>query len=168
MDDIRQSKKRDVYIDTLRIFACLMVIFNHTNERGFYRYVSDTIGGVKWWMNLIPSIICKSAVPLFFMISGSLLLRKNENIKNTYKRIPKILIDLVFFSFLYFGFDTWSSSGTISSLEILKNMATSNYWHLWYLYAYFALIITLPILREMVKGLQVKSTICLWGGEYYS
>lgn len=164
MNEINQSKKRDIYIDALRIFACLMVIFNHTNERGFYRYVSDTIGGIRWWMDLIPSTMCKSAVPLFFMISGSMLLRKDENIKNTYKRIFKILIDLVLFSFLYFGFDAWSSLGAINVLEFLKNMITSNYWHLWYLYAHITLIITLPILREMVKGLQIKSSIGLWGG----
>lgn len=164
MDEIKRSKKRDVHIDALRIFACLMVIFNHTNERGFYRYVSDTIGEIRWWMDLIPSTICKSALPLFFMISGSMLLRKDENVKNTYKRIPKTLIGLVLFSFLYIGFDAWSYSGTINILEILKGMITSNYWHLWYLYAHIALVITVPILREMVKGLQVRSTMCLWWG----
>lgn len=100
-------KQREPHIGLLRILACMMVIFNHTNERGFFRYASDDIGSIEWAVNLIPSIVCKSAVPIFFMISGTLLLRKTESMKQTFLRIPRILLDLVLFSILYYAVDSY-------------------------------------------------------------
>ncbi len=35
------AKKRLLSLDFMRIFAILLVIFNHTNERGFYRFLTD-------------------------------------------------------------------------------------------------------------------------------
>lgn len=35
---VRQEQNRAEHIDILRIIACFMVIFNHTDERGFWRY----------------------------------------------------------------------------------------------------------------------------------
>lgn len=78
---VRQEQNRAEHIDILRIIACFMVIFNHTDERGFWRYAYNDRGTALWIVNLIPSIACKSAVPIFFMISGELLLRKNESIR---------------------------------------------------------------------------------------
>ena len=141
-----KNKKREVYIDILRILACIMVIFNHTNERGFYKILTLT-GRPYIWRSFF-SILCKCAVPIFFMISGALLLKKEESIKDTYKRIPKILIDLILFSLIYIYID---------SILILS----TSYWHLWYLYAYIAFIITLPFMRKFAKSLDFKTSIYL-------
>jgi surface polysaccharide O-acyltransferase-like enzyme len=77
---IAKAKQRAIYIDVLRIIACIMVIFNHTNERGFYRYVTDTPGTMLSIWNLFFSIACKSAVPIFFMMSGSI--EQGSRLKN--------------------------------------------------------------------------------------
>lgn len=108
-------RSREPYIDVLRIIACLLVIFNHTNERGFLRFASDTIGSLEWGCHLFISIFCKSAVPIFFMISGSVLLRKKETMIETYKRIPKFLADLIVFSLVYFFAESLISGGGIHS-----------------------------------------------------
>lgn len=152
-----ENKRREIYLDILRIIACLMVIFNHSNERGFLRYISDDMETISWWINLFFSTMCKSAVPIFFMISGALLLRKEETICATYKRVPRIFADLVLFSILYYWTDAMSGGNSFSLNDTLLLILQSNYWHLWYLYAYIALIITLPFLRKMVVSLDVKS-----------
>ena len=46
------AKKRLLSLDFLRIFAILLVIFNHTNERGFYRFLTDDPGTFLYWFNL--------------------------------------------------------------------------------------------------------------------
>ncbi len=147
------KQSRTVYIDILRVVACFLVIFNHTNARGFSHYISDDLGSFFWWRNLWFSTVCKSAVPIFFMISGSLLLRKEETIIQTYKRIPKILIDLLIFSIAYFWTDSFYAGSKFSLKDTLNVMLSSEYWHLWYLYSYATLIITMPFLRKMVNGL---------------
>lgn len=109
---LKYRETRTIYLDILRIIACLMVIFNHSNERGFLRFISDDMETALWWINLFFSTMCKSAVPIFFMISGALLLRKEETICATYRRIPRIFTDLVLFSLLYYWTDaiSWGNS----------------------------------------------------------
>ena len=96
------AKKRLLGLDALRIFAILLVIFNHTNERGFYRFLTDDPGTFLYWFNLFFSVACKVAVPLFFMISGALLLKKDESFGKTYKRGIRIVVDLLLFSLLFY------------------------------------------------------------------
>lgn len=150
-------KERKEDIDLLRILACIGVIFNHTNERGFLLYLSYEPGSSFFIYNLICSILCKSAVPIFFMISGTMLLKKEEAVSKTLKRIPKIFVDLILFSLLYFWIDAKQAGNQFSIIETLHTMAVSNYWHLWYLYAYIAFIISLPFLRKMADGLNLKA-----------
>lgn len=156
------NMNRLIHIDILRIIACMMVIFNHSHERGFYRYVVDQNGTIQWCLNLIMSIACKSAVPIFFMISGALLLGKDESIKNTYNRIIKIAFDLLFFSVLYYVVDAYIEGTKIEFNALCVNIVSGNYWHLWYLYAYIAFILTLPFFRDFVKNIKMSSAIILY------
>lgn len=91
------------------------------------------------------------------MISGSLLLSREESVINTYKRIPRILIDLILFSLLYFWSDAIKQGYEFSVLHTMKNILQVNYWHLWYLYAYITFLISLPILRKLIKGLDLSA-----------
>ncbi len=163
-NNTKPNKTHYIYMDILRIIACLMVIFNHTNERGFMRLAADDIGSASFFLDVLMSTVCKVGVPLFFMMSGALLIKKEEPISRTLKRIPRILIDLLLFSFVYFYVDAWLLNQEFSLKSTLTMMLSSNYWHLWYLYAYIVLLISLPVLRKMVKGLDEGSSkylICL-------
>ncbi|MGN0017722.1 MAG: acyltransferase [Candidatus Gastranaerophilaceae bacterium] len=146
------TKKRELYIDFLRLFACYLVIFNHTNERGFYN-IWDI--NTPWYcFNVAASTFCKCAVPIFFMISGALLLQKTESISSIYKKVLKYLVDIVIFSVIYMGLGNLTLG---LSYQLPKDFIVNNYWHLWYLYAYIAFLITLPLLRDLVKGITAQS-----------
>ena len=138
-----------LHMDVLRIIACLMVVFNHTNERGFMRLSSDELGSASFFLDTFMSTVCKAGVPLFFMMSGALLLGREESLS----RIIRILVDLIVFSLLYFWIDTKLVGQEFSLSSTLKMMISSNYWHLWYLYAYIVFVISLPVLRKLVKGM---------------
>lgn len=158
VDNNMYSKQRKIYIDVLRIIACYLVIFNHTNERGFYKYAADTVFSEKFFVHVILSTVCKVAVPIFFMISGAMLLDKEESISRTFRRIPRILAAIVIFNALYFWTDTVIGYKKSVSM-IMHAMIQNNFWHLWYLYAYIAFLITLPFLRKFVKGLDLKTSV---------
>lgn len=157
--DVIDGGGRKLYLDFLRIIAILMVIYNHTNERGFYRFLDSKFPFV--WSTLA-AILCKNGVPIFFMITGALLIKKEETLKKTLMRIPKILIDLILFSVIYFWIDSTINGSNFSFIEVMSKIIRENYWHLWYLYAYIALIITLPFLRELVKGLTGYSLLYMF------
>lgn len=155
-------ESRAAHIDILRMIACLMVIFNHTNERGFYRYVTDTPGTLAAVWNLLFSIACKSAVPIFFMISGSMLLRKEEPVLVTYRRIPRMIADYLIFSLIYYGYDAYLAGTPFSLKETLLTLIAGSYWHLWYLCAYITLLITMPFFRDFARNLKLKNAVLLY------
>ena len=65
------TKGKKIYIEVLRCIAIFFVIFNHTEEYGFDLY-KETAETWPYIIYLTISILCKAAVPIFFMISGGL------------------------------------------------------------------------------------------------
>ena len=56
---------RKVYLDVIRIIAAFFVIFNHTNENGFFLFAEREWGSIPFWGYLFFSIFCKVSVYLF-------------------------------------------------------------------------------------------------------
>ncbi|MDE7206696.1 MAG: acyltransferase family protein, partial [Lachnospiraceae bacterium] len=75
------TKRNLLHIEFIRIIAAFFVIFNHTGDKGFFIYSTYDLGGFHYWLALAISIVCKISVPLFFMISGALLLEKEYSLK---------------------------------------------------------------------------------------
>lgn len=95
-----QQKK--IYIECMRIIAIFFVIFNHMLEKGFFLFSMYPQKSVQYWFYMMIAVFCKFSVPLFFAISGALLIGKEESIKELYKkRVLKMVIVLVLFSLLY-------------------------------------------------------------------
>lgn len=156
------GKGRKVYLDAIRIIAILLVIFNHTGESGFVRFVflDSFLSSFLW---LFASIACKVAVPLFFMASGAVLLGREEDLTTLYKRrIFRFLAVLVLFTILQYmiksGVYGWGLSfGEVFSQilagqgTIARNTHPVSYW---YLYAYLAMLVFLPFLRAIARSLK--------------
>ncbi len=137
-------------MDVLRIFSALCVIFIHTNEFGFLYF---TVARQSRWfpVYLFASILSKTAVPLFFVISGALLLKKEEPISVVLrKRFSRILATLLVCSFV-----TYLLKGGLESFslkEFLKKVyATNLATPYWYLYAYLGFLLMLPFLRKLSR-----------------
>lgn len=138
-----------------------MVIFNHSNDRGFYRYAINDIGSFSWILSTLASAICKAGVPLFFMIAGANLLGKKESYSKTFFRTRRIVLCLIIWSGIYFYMDSFLSRNFLEPLEFIRQIISSNYWHLWYLYAYIAFIITLPLLRSLAQNIGLQEIYLL-------
>ena len=161
MDQVRENKERLFYIDLIRILACLTVIYNHTNENGFYHYMSESVESPIWMWDTLLAIICKVGVPLFYMISGAMLFGKSESIRQTYKRIPRIAVDLIIFSLLSMCLDSVHWHERIDVADMLIRTLTESYRHLWFLYSYIAFIVALPILR-CIDFNRLTNKLCIY------
>jgi len=154
------KKEKYVYLEVLRIVAMFFVIFNHTGVEGFFLYYKQDLGSFSYWIYLFISIFCKFSVSIFFMISGALMLGKEEDTKTLWKkRIFKMLIILIGISTFYYIIELRVKFETFS----LKNYLTMIYtgkgqkYHLWYLNLYIAYLISLPFLRSMAKSLKKEN-----------
>lgn len=153
--------KRKVYLDLLRILAVYLVIFTHTGDIGSKLYV---YGSYNTWRNCIYVLVdvarCVN-VPLFFMISGVVLLRKEETYRHIFsKRIMKYFIILSLTAYLYSVFyyaKPWNDfPGFIK--ELLNGTVVG---HLWFLYAYIGYLLILPYMRKMIKQMENKDYVVL-------
>lgn len=155
------DNKKNINIEVLRIISAFFVLFNHSAAFELYQ-VQDNI--FLFTICCFISIISKVSVPIFFMISGYLLIDKNEDIKAILnKRVKKIFVILLIFSFgLYikyplaeliktktFNLKTWIDfipqflSGTISR--------TTSYW---FLYSYIGMLLFLPLSSFVAKNVK--------------
>lgn len=122
---------------------------------------------------LFLSILCKVAVPLFLMISGALLLGKEESYRKVYgKRVLRIVIVLLLFSLLEYCYKLAGGGSPLDRIHsILSHFGPGDFVRsvysteqaaaYWYLYAYLAFLIMLPLLRRMVREMRKKDFIYL-------
>lgn len=160
------ASRKIMYFEVLRIIAVFLVIFNHTDENGFFlfsKYGTDT---PHFWIYLFLSIFCKCAVFIFFAISGALLLgRETKSLKDLWrKKILRIVIVLILVSLVYYLIDLAKyKSGFDFGYFMERLYAKTLKYHLWYLYAYIAFLISLPFLQSLVKSMKKKHFIYMVG-----
>lgn len=153
--------KRIFWLDAARAIAIILVVFTHAHERAgihsemlrSFFYSIDRLG-----------------VPLFFMISGGLILPKlaNCNLLEFYKkRIPQFVILLVVWSIItncikYFveGKGFWESL-TLSAVNN-NGIYPSNYGgasQMWFMYSIIQLYLIAPFLAKLLNKASNKEII---------
>lgn len=160
---------RDVSIELMRVIAAFFVIFNHTGMDGYQLYARCLPTQAAFWLYLAVSVFCKLSVPLFFMISGALLLGREPMPPRALwaKKILPMVLLLVLVSAGYYGVDAWKAGGVPDVLEFLEKLYryhSAIKHHLWFLYFYIAFLIGLPFLQRMAQALEdcwYRYLICL-------
>lgn len=146
--------EKNSYIIYLRVIATFFVVMIHASTGFLYRINTEAFD---WsyanWINAAT----RCSVPIFVIISGYLLLHKDENTWLFYKkRIPKLLypfafwtlIYLVYYFYRYTNFESLSSE-KIGSIILDKILHGANA-HLWYLYMIIGLYFAIPFLRKIM------------------
>jgi surface polysaccharide O-acyltransferase-like enzyme len=130
----------------LRFVAIVLVLIIHSSATFLYK----PVGEVFYIGNLFDSL-SRAAVPLFLMISGALLLDKEETISAFLKkRASKIVIPFLTWSVIYYLYKVNFSH--FDFFEFLKLLIRGDiYFHLWYLYLIIPVYLFIPLLRKMVK-----------------
>lgn len=157
--------KKRYEIELLRVIAIFFVIFNHTREMGYSLY---TGGGndFSYWGSLSLSILCKIAVPVFFMLSGSLLLDKEESLKQLFsKRILRYMIVILLFTFLQYLriVRVHPENGFHIKTWLLYCYAGNIIEPYWFLKSYLSMLLILPFLRRLVSVMQKRDYMLLIG-----
>lgn len=156
-------KEKRLDFEALRILAIFCVVFNHTQERGFELYMAEGVSQVNYTASLLLGILCKVAVPLFFLVSGGLLLHREEKIRVVLgKRVLRILVVLALFSgVLYLFWIRWGyMDGSVFDFvsRLWSEGISIPYW---YLYSYLGILLMLPLLRPMVKTMSDMTFVYL-------
>ena len=161
-------KERLLYLDWLRLFSTFMVVTIHISAPivgiPYYDAPSSWLGA-----NFYESI-SRASVPLFVMISGALLLGDHRDISYKgflSKRVSKIFIPLVCWSFIYYVYqviDHWYPSFSIKQF-ISMFLADSISMHFWFMYMILGIYLTTPIIKIFInhaKKRDIEYFLILW------
>lgn len=159
-------KQKKIYLELIRIFAIFFVVYVHTGTDGAEHYQVAGDAFLSYWLSLVLACFAQVSVPLFFLISGAVLLHKEESIKTVLvHRVSRILgVILVFgfiqYAYFYFlnpeiGFNFFVYLKTVYSTPMITQY--------WYLYTYFAFLLILPFIRLLATSMKNEHFLYLLG-----
>ena len=130
--------ERKFYLDLAKIIAIIMVLYNH---RYTYTGAPDwTVWKFSYIILQAFATLCRCGVPLFFLASGVVLLRKEESFSTILKhRLLRIFIVMILCTFI-------KADGNYSFVHLVDVFFTGLNWYLW---AYFDYLLMLPFLRKI-------------------
>lgn len=156
----RLTNKHVYYFDYLRVIAAISVIYMHAASGP----LRGTIN-MGWHFINILTCIGFTAVPLFFMMSGYLLLSnpKTEDIDYLLKkRIPRLLIPLAGWTVVALLWKLYNNRDISLFWDGLVESLNSPAWvHLWYVYTLIAIYLISPVICAALRSLNKKAHVLI-------
>lgn len=144
------------WVDLIRVLAVFQVVMVHLSYPIFFK--DDLPPSAVTAANLYDSF-SRMGVPLFFMVSGALLLGRQEPTGAfLWRRFVKVGIPALFWSLAYLFWSVEAyRNGSMSALHIALSMLKVIYLgnveiHLWFLYVLAGLYLVTPLLRLLVSA----------------
>ncbi len=150
-------KKSFFWVDFLKSLAAFAVIILHVCVPVVYRFAEKEI----WWSGNIYNSLVRFSVPIFVMISGVLLLGKNEKLSVFLKkRFFRLLLPFAFWSIIYLAMKIdYSLTLKENLLFAIKLLKSGTEFHLWYVYMVIGLYLIIPILNKWILNSTKKEII---------
>ena len=147
--------KRKVHLDLLRVIAIILVLYNHLH--GSTAYMREE--GVLRMVYMAGSAVTRANVPIFLMISGALLLKKNYEYTNKeyWKKIFRFIAVLLVFEIVvyleYCKLDLFYDPAYQPNFKdfiygLAANSIEETYSY-WYIYTYICFLLMLPLLQRV-------------------
>lgn len=152
------------YLNSLRVVATVSVILLHVAAPLLYKF--SKISGFNWLTANFYDSLVRFCVPIFVMITGALLLPKDNQLNDYFKkRIAKIIYPFLFWITVYSlhlllllkdGFDL----PLVKILTISQsNNANKTTYHFWYIYMIIIIYLLIPIIGRWLKNAKHKEII---------
>ncbi len=155
---MNKQKEKILYLEMIRIVAIFSVILLHCNSQFFTN--SNIFGTNIWWFTNVINAVSRFGVPLFFMISGYLLLTSTtaDNLSLFYnKRLLKILPPFLVWSFIYYCDNCITYHIPFRIQHLFLNFGTQNIvYHFWYLYTILFFYLLTPFIKKIINQCNKK------------
>lgn len=132
-----------------------MILFHHTGDRGYILFTKMRDSPL-YFIYMSWGMLQTCGVDIFLLISGSLLMRKNDtwqyNLKHRVSRIAIAIVVAELLNYMYqinFNFEDFDITYLIQG--IVKRPLVSSHW---YLYMYLGFLVMLPAFQRMAKSMQ--------------
>lgn len=145
-------KSRRYDYDVLRVLSMLGVVYLHTAAGSLRSFSYHSL----WNFSNLITVMVTPAVPLFFMMSGALLLseEKTSNLGQLFRRrIPKVLVPLLCWSAVSLGYTFLRGDPGAALTSLSRLLNTPVLVPYWFLYALIPMYLISPLLKAMTDHL---------------
>jgi surface polysaccharide O-acyltransferase-like enzyme len=142
----------DPWVDLVRSLAVALVILIHCSTT-YVTFKPEAGATAGWVFACYLDTFSQAAVPLFFMISGHLLLRPGIQVgRFLQRRLNRIFLPLVTWSAIYILVRIELQENQISLLSSVRLFYNGEvYFHLWFLYALAGVYLAFPFLSPLTE-----------------
>lgn len=157
-------KRREVWVDWLRVIACFMVFVVHSTEPFYLGGEGSLIltEADAFWSSFFDSLV-RSCVPLFIIASSYLLFPLRYSTDEFFRRrVLRILIPFAIWTLVY-AFAWGEPAENFRNLLLNFNYSAG---HLWFIYMLIGVYLIMPLLSPWAekvekRELQIYLAICL-------
>jgi len=148
--EIKEEKIRFFWVNYLRMIAVFGVVLVHVTADVITEW--GAISPAKWWIANLYDSLFRGCVPMFIMISGALLLPKQESIRAFFqKRFNRIFIPFLFWTIMYLVWKKIFYDPGLGLWQALGLAFNGGVWfHLWFMYILTGLYLITPIFRILI------------------
>lgn len=143
---------RRVYLDVIRIVSCILVVCIHTSATD---YNNVPVSSLDWQILNGINCIGINGVPMFFMLSGVLMLNEayELNFRKLFSKIVKLLlayyITLIFYNALPFVWGWVPLEPAVIKEDFIEAVIYGEgVYHLWFIPVLAVLYMLMPILKN--------------------
>ena len=159
------KKGRVVYFDYLRVFAIIAVIILHVSAQ---EWTGLEGRDYEWQVFNVFNCITRWGVSVFLMISGSIFLKRDIDIKTIYKKyIPRMVVSYFVWSAVYAAFAPRCIlvSDFKNTFDIRTFITTmfEGAVHLWFIPMIIGIYMCLPLIKQLVASKKVMHYYLLLG-----
>lgn len=152
-------------ISSLRVLATFSVILIHISGPEVVKF--GKISNFDWNVANFYDSISRYAVPVFFMISGALLLGRTFEIKDFLKnRLGKIIPPFLFWSLFYSIVNRYFfTHETFNLSKVVKDIFYGSEYHLWFVYVLIGLYLIAPIFQKWIQSAkknEIQYFLIIW------
>lgn len=149
--------KVDFPVDLIRTIAIFLVVLLHASNQTLEL---PSVPEAYWWVAVVYKTLSLSCVPLFVMLSGSLLLqpKKLEEPIRVFlkKRLSRIGLAFAFWTCVYLVWGFFLSQQPLTWPNVVQaslfGVFSGSYYHFWFLYLIVGLYLFTPILRAIIAN----------------
>ena len=147
-------------VQLMRAMACVLVVLSHVPHGDIILHsdIWTTYYGIKSFVRI--------GVCLFLMISGYLLLDKNDDIFLFYtKRAKRVLPPFICYMLLYYVLTALRAGDSLSARDFVEYFFGGGPNHMWYIFSLIGVYLFMPFLRKIFQNATTREkwTYCiLW------
>lgn len=155
---------RDESIDLIRVVATILVVCVHCNGHYFLKPELG-IQSTNWNIALSIASFSRICVPLFFMLTGNLLLKPDiVFVDFIRKRMLRLLPALLFWSGVYLLLRVSALGDRISLPSAVRLLYNGEvFYHLWFMYALIAVYAAIPFLSPLANNGRRQLLVAFFG-----